>query len=85
MLNYYEKVKEKSYQAICNMAGNIRLRPNDHKLLMGEEKYNAMIEAYERVLEEKYKHDDIYKYYYELPKVKHGFCTFERWKRGLLF
>lgn len=83
MINYEKEIR-KSHQRIINVAENILLRPNDTKLLFGEEKYNAMKRALEKVLEE-YKDDPIYNYYYNLPKVEHGFCTFERWKLGLLF
>lgn len=77
-------IKEGGYKRLINIVENILLRPNDNKLLYGELRFNTLIKATERILEE-YKDDPIYQYYYELPKVKHGFCTFERWKRGLLF
>jgi hypothetical protein len=82
MINYEQEIR-KSFQRIINCAENILLRPNDTKLLFGEEKYNNMKLALEKVLED-YKQTDIYNYYYELPKVKHGFCTFKRWQLGLL-
>lgn len=83
MLNYEKEIK-KSYQRIINVAENILLRPNDYIYGFGQEKFNTMKQGLEKVLED-YKDDEIYKYYYELPKVKHGFCTFARWKLGLLF
>lgn len=84
MKNYEDKIRNGGYERVVRVAENILLRPNDTKLLMGEEKFNALVKAEEKILEE-YKNDDIYKYYYGLNKVKHGFCNFERWKRGLLF
>lgn len=77
-------LKEGDYNRIVRMAENYLLRPNDLKKCMGEEQFNIRKTALEKVLEE-YKEDKIYAYYYTLNKVNHGFCTFERWKKGLLF
>jgi hypothetical protein len=81
---YIDGIKKGGYKRIVGVAENILLRPNDNKLFMGEEKFNALVEALEIILED-YKNDDIYKYYYELSKVEHGFCGFERWENGYLF
>ncbi|AZV43673.1 hypothetical protein BAOM_3064 [Peribacillus asahii] len=77
--NFEQKIKNGGYKKIVRTAENILLRPNDNKLLMGEERLNALTIALEKVLED-YKHDEVYNYYYEFNKNKHGFCTFERWK-----
>ena len=79
-----EHIKKGGYIRIVRMAENCLLRANDLKLFMGDEKFNLRKKALETVLEE-YKEDEIYNYYYGLNKVPHGFCSFERWKRGMLF
>jgi len=79
-----EHLKEGGYNRIVRMSENCLLRANDLKLFMGEEKFNSRMKALEIVLEG-YKEDEIYNYYYGLNKVPHGFCSFERWKRGMLF
>jgi hypothetical protein len=84
MLNYEQKIRKGGYNRIVRIAENILLRPNDNKFLLGEEKFNTLVKTLEKILEE-YKHDEIYKYYYELNNQEHGFCNFERWKLGLLF
>jgi hypothetical protein len=81
---FEEKIKNGGYTKIIRIAENILLRPNDTRLLFGEERFNKLVEAVERILEN-YKNDEIYNYYYGLQKVNHGFCDFKRWKRGLLF
>jgi hypothetical protein len=83
-MNYEQHIKQGGYTRIVRFAENILLRPNDNKLLFGEDKYNNLVTAFENVLEE-YKNDEIYNYYYGLNKIDHGFCNFERWKLGLLF
>lgn len=85
MINYEQKIKNGGYQRIVNVVENILLRPNNTKLMLGEEKFNSITKAVENILEENYKQDEIYKYYYELNNHDHGFCTFERWKLGMLF
>lgn len=85
MLNEIEqRIIKGGYNRLVNCCENILSRPNDNIKLMGEEKYNNFVKATEKILNN-YKHDELYKYYYELPKRKHGFCTFDRWKQGLLF
>lgn len=84
MIDYEQEIKKGGYERIVRVAENILLRPNDTKLLLSELKFNALVKALEKILE-KYKNDDIYKYYYELNNTRHGFCNFERWKKGLLF
>lgn len=84
IINYEEKIRKGGYDRIIKIAENILLRPNDTKLLLGDKNFNALVKAEERILEE-YKNDDIYNYYYNLNKKEHGFCNFERWKKGLLF
>lgn len=78
--NYVEKIKNGGYRRIVGVAENILLRYDDSvALMMGKEKFNALKEAEEKILEE-YKDDDIYKYYYGFNEEKHGFCNFERFK-----
>lgn len=77
-------LKEGGYNKIVRMAENYLLRANDLKLLMSEEQFNSRKKALETILED-YKEDEIYNYYYNLNKVSHSFCTFERWKKGMLF
>lgn len=84
MPDYEEHIRKGGYKRIVNVAENILLRPNDNKLWFGEEKFNAIVKAIEKILED-YKQDPIYDYYYNLNKQPHGFCNFERWKLGLLF
>lgn len=81
---YEQKIRNGGYNLVVRIAEHILLRPNDTAMLMGEDKFNELKEAEEKILEE-YKSDEIYKYYYELNNQDHGFCNFERWKRGLLF
>lgn len=84
MYKFEQKLKDGGYKRIINVAENILLRPNDNKSLMGEERLSVLTKALENVLED-YKHDEIYNYYHNLNKYDHGFCTFERWKQGMLF
>ncbi|WP_346938115.1 hypothetical protein [uncultured Clostridium sp.] len=74
-----EKMLSKSYKALCNVAGNILLRPNDDIKLMGEERCKARKIAFEQILQEKYLNDKLYQYYTTYDNKKHGFCTYERW------
>ena len=83
-MDYEKHILKGGYKRIVNFAENILLRPNDNIYLMGEEKFNTLVTAFENVLEN-YKDDEIYSYYYELPKLDHGFCTFERWKLGMFY
>lgn len=85
MNNYEQKIKNGGYKRLVSVAEKILLRPNDTKLMMGEKNFNELKMAEEKILEESYKHDEIYRYYHELNNHNHGFCTFERWKSGLLF
>jgi hypothetical protein len=81
---YEQKIRDGGYKFLVRVAEHILLRPNDTALLMGQEKFNKLKQTEELILEE-YKNDEIYKYYYELNNHDHGFCSFDRWKRGLLF
>ncbi|GFN32548.1 hypothetical protein [Paenibacillus xylaniclasticus] len=82
-----ERLSKKSYEALCNIAMNFLLRPNDILTWYGnnKEKFNQRKAAFETVLQTLYKDTELYRYYYELPTIKHGFCTFERWKSGMYF
>lgn len=83
-VEYFTNKLKNNQNRLINICEQILLRPNDNKLWFGEEGFNNLKIAVETILE-KYKDTDIYKYYYELQKIKHGFCGFERWKRGLLW
>jgi hypothetical protein len=78
-VNFEQRIKQGGYTRIVRFAENILLRPDDSKLLMGEERFNKFVEAVEKSLEE-YKNDELYNYYYTFNRAKHGFCNFERWK-----
>lgn len=80
-----QHIKNGGFSRLKNCVENIILRPNDHKRLVGEEHYYNLVTAVEKILNEEYKNTNIYKYYYELPKIEHGFCSLERWERGLLY
>ncbi|MBZ9693365.1 hypothetical protein [Clostridium sp. M14] len=79
-----EKIRKGGYNRIVRFSENILLRADDEIKLMGKEKFDFIKKAFENVLED-YKQDKIYEYYYTLNTVPHGFCVFERWKRGYLF
>ncbi len=85
MYDFESKIKQGGEQRLINCVENILLRPNDNKAFMGEEKYNLFKQAVENILNEQHKDTKIYTYYYTLPTVNHGFCSFERWERGLLY
>lgn len=83
--NLIEYFSAKSYESMTNIAENFLLRPNDTMKFMGEDKYHKRKQAFETVLKNRYKETQLYKYYYELPTIKHGFCTFKRWKNKMYF
>lgn len=77
--NFIQKIRERDFKRVSNIAGNILLRPNDTITMMGEERFLALKEAFETVLEEDYKGTDLYNYYYSYNKEIMGFCEFNRW------
>jgi len=77
-------IRKGGYNRLKNMCEHILLRPNDNKLWFGDTGYNNLKAVVEFILEE-YKETSLYKYYYDLQKVEHGFCCLERWEKGLLF
>ncbi|MGL5328572.1 MAG: hypothetical protein ACRDD7_04830 [Peptostreptococcaceae bacterium] len=77
------RMESMSIEKLGNVAGHILLRPNDNKKFMGDTRFKAYIKAFEKILEN-HIGEDIYNYYYHLNDTPHGFCTFERWKLGLL-
>ena len=79
---YREQMNNKDYQKLIHVAENILLRPNDMKKWFGESKCKLRIFVFEEILEN-YKGSELYNYYYGLPKIKHGFCTFGRWKNKM--
>lgn len=83
--NYETEIKKGGFQRLINVTENILLRPNDNKIFFGEDNFNKLKIALENILEKDYKHHLIYRYYYELNNISHGFCTFERWKLGLFY
>lgn len=84
MKNYEQHIRQGGFERLKNCVENLVLRPNDSKVWLTDN-YNEFVKAVEAVLNSDYQNTNIYKYYYELPKVKHGFCCLERWERGLLF
>ncbi|MFE6075743.1 hypothetical protein ACFVQB_14825 [Paenibacillus sp. NPDC057886] len=82
LIDYF---RNKSFESMINLAENFLLRPNDTMKLMGEEKFYQRKQAFETVLKNNYSATDLHKYYYELPTIKHGFCTFKRWKNKMYF
>ena len=84
-VEYFTKAITKGgYNRLKNMCEHVLLRPNDNKLWFGEEGFNNLKIVVESILEN-YKETSLYKYYYELPNLKHGFCNLERFEKGLLF
>ncbi|OMF76684.1 hypothetical protein [Paenibacillus glucanolyticus] len=78
--DYENKIKNGGYKQIIGVAENMLMRPNDTKLLLGEDKFNEMKKAVEKILEEDFKDDEVYGYYHQCNKDVYGFCSFERWK-----
>lgn len=71
------------YKRIINVVENLLLRPNDQRLLMGEEKFNAYKIALEEILKEQYLNDKLNEYYNIYDKKIYGFCNFNNWLKGL--
>lgn len=80
-----KRIKSGGFEGIKNCCENILLRENDMKKLSGEEHFDLLKQAVEIVLESDYKGTNLYRYYYELPTVPHGFCCYNRWMRGMLY
>ncbi|MGC6586137.1 hypothetical protein ACPV3A_14365 [Paenibacillus sp. Dod16] len=78
--DFENKIKNGGYKRIIAVAEKILMRPNDTKLLLGEGKFNELKKAEEKILEEHFKHDEVYEYYHQCNKEVYGFCSFERWK-----
>lgn len=83
ILYYKEKMLTGGYKRIINAVENLLLRPNDQRLLMGEEKFNAYKIALEEILKEQYLNDKLNEYYNTYDKKIYSFCNFNNWLKGL--
>lgn len=79
---FREKIKKGGYERLLTMCQHVLLRPNDNKKAFGEKGFSNLKQVCEELLEN-HKETELYKYYYELPKLEYkGMLTLERWKGG---